>query len=65
MQIELGDLIVAIITMNKDAVGTGGTAPVFYVGNNEHLGELSEKISKILDGVVHDIGMGTYIIVKH
>lgn len=65
MQIELGDLIVAIITINKNVVGSGGTAPVFYAEDNEHLEELSEKIAKILDGVVHDIGMGTYIIVKH
>ncbi|HZK58196.1 MAG TPA: hypothetical protein VFD17_07780 [Clostridia bacterium] len=65
MQIGLKDFIVAIITVNKSMVGLGGMAPVFYAGSDEHLDELSERIAKILDGVVHDIGTGTYIIVKH
>ena len=39
--------------------------PIFYAEDNKHLDELSESIAKILSSVVHDIGMGTYIIVKH
>lgn len=65
MQIELKDLIVAVITINKDMVSPGSMVPIFYAEDNKHLDELSESIAKILSSVVHDIGMGTYIIVKH
>lgn len=65
MQTELKDLIVAVVTINRDMVSPGSLVPIFYAEDNEHLDELSESIAKILNSVVHDIGMGTYIIVKH
>ena len=65
MQIGLKDFIVAIVTINSSMVGPGAMAPVFYAEDEEHLNKLSEGIAKILNAVVHDIGMGTYIIVKH
>lgn len=65
MQIELKNFIVAVVTINRNMVGAGSLAPVFYAENHEHSEKLSAGIAKILDGVVHDIGLGTYIIVKH
>ncbi len=65
MQIELKDFIVAVVTINKDMVSPGTLVPIFYAEDNERLDELSESIAKILNSVVHDIGLGTYIIVKH
>ena len=65
MQIGLEDFIVAVVTTNRDMVGPGAMAPVFYAEDDEHLDRLSEVIAEILDSVAHDIGMGTYIIVKH
>ncbi len=65
MQIELKDFIVAVVTKNRDTVSPGAMVPVFYAKDDEHLNKLSEGIAKILNSVVHDLGMGTYIIVKH
>lgn len=65
MEIGLKDFIAAVVTTNRDMVGPGAMAPVFYAEDDEHLDRLSEGIAKILNSVVHDIGMGTYIIVKH
>lgn len=65
MEIGLKEFIVAVVTINRDMVSPGSMTPVFYAENEEHLDTLSSGIAKTLDGVVHDIGMGTYIIVKH
>ncbi len=46
-------------------VSQGSMTPVFYAQHEEHLIDLSSTIAKIVDGAVHDLGMGTYIIVKH
>lgn len=65
MQIGLKNFIVAVITVNKDMVSPGSMTPVFYAKDEEHLNNLSTTIAKTVDGVIHDLGMGTYIIVQH
>jgi hypothetical protein len=47
MQIGLKDFIVAVVTTNRDMVGPGAMAPVFYAVDDEHLERLSEGIAKI------------------
>lgn len=65
MEFGLKDFIIAVITVDRDAVSPGSMTPVFYAKDQEHLDRLSETIAKTVDGTVHDLGMGTYIIVKH
>lgn len=65
MEFGLKEFIIAVVTLNKDMVSPGSMTPVFYAQHEEHLINLSSTIAKIVDGAVHDLGMGTYIIVKH
>ncbi|AKL95606.1 hypothetical protein CACET_c21600 [Clostridium aceticum] len=63
MEIGITELIIAVVTMHKDKVG--GSAPIFYVENEEQLERMALLISKTTRGMVHDLEGGTYIIVKH
>ncbi|MDR5657910.1 hypothetical protein RH915_00245 [Serpentinicella sp. ANB-PHB4] len=64
MDYGIKELIIAIITTNRELV-SGGTAPIFYVENDEKKEEKALLVSKTTMGMVHDIGDGTYIVVKH
>lgn len=64
MDIGLKDSILAIVTMNKDKVASS-SVPVFYVDNHKNQEELALLISKVTMGMVHDLGEGVYVIVKH
>ena len=61
---ELNKFILAIIALKPGKVAGGG-APVFYAENEEEQGKLALTLSRITEGVAHDLENGTYIIVKH
>ena len=58
--------IIAIITNkeNIDKVGGGG-APIFYTDNNEELEQVSMLLARLTLGMVHDLGNGIRVIIKH
>lgn len=64
MDFGLKEFIVAIVTTNKNAVSSS-TAPIFYAEDEEHKERIALFIAKTTRGMVHDLGTGTYIIVKH
>lgn len=64
MDVGIKDSILAIVTTNKDSV-SASTVPVFYVEDSEKQEYMSLLISKITMGMVHDLGNGVYVIVKH
>jgi len=64
MEIGIKDFIIAIITTNRDFVDSS-TAPLFIAENEEDKERIALLVSKTTMGMVHDIGHGTYIIVKH
>lgn len=64
MDVGIKDSMLAIVTTNKDRVSSS-TVPVFYVEDSEEQEHLSLLISKITMGMVHDLGRGVYVIVKH
>ncbi|QUH26085.1 capping complex subunit for YIEGIA [Serpentinicella alkaliphila] len=64
MKFGIKELIIAIITTNKEFVDSS-TAPVFIAQNEEEKERIALLVSKTTMGMVHDIGHGTYIIVKH
>lgn len=64
MDIGIKETIIAIVTTNKDIVSSGGS-PVFYAKNEEERENLAFLISKTTRGMVHDIGSGVYIVVRH
>jgi hypothetical protein len=59
------ETILAIITINREAVLEGGGTPVFYALNKEEQERLSLVLSKILKGMIHDLENGVYLIVQH
>jgi hypothetical protein len=56
--------IIAIVTLSEQKIWGGG-CPVFEATSFEELERISLSLSRILDGAVHDLENGTYIIVKH
>ncbi|MGE5588095.1 MAG: capping complex subunit for YIEGIA [Clostridia bacterium] len=63
MDVTLEHVIAAIITTRRDRAGGG--APIFFADDEEDLHRTAVYLAKILDGVVHDLGGSTLIVVKH
>jgi len=55
--------IAAIITNQRDAVSGG--APIFFVQDDEERQRVAFLIGRLLDGMVHDLGNGIFIVVKY
>lgn len=63
MDIDVKREIVAVITLEPDRVAGG--VPIFVVRDESEREKLSATLSVILRGAVHDLGNGTFILVKH
>lgn len=63
MEIDVKREIAAVVTLNP--AGVAGGAPVFVARNEEERTRMTESLSAIMQGVVHDLGNGITIIVKH
>lgn len=63
---DINNYILAIITTkkNKNKVDSGAT-PVFYADNKEELEYIAQLISRLTISMVHDLGNGVYILIKH
>lgn len=57
------DELVAVITRNKEAVG--GDIPIFFAETEEDQAKVAGTLSQVLKAMVHDLGNGVYILVKH
>ncbi|MEW6522004.1 MAG: hypothetical protein AB1445_00285 [Bacillota bacterium] len=55
--------ILAVVTTTDTVVG-GGT-PIFHVTDAGERERVANLLARILQAMVHDIGNGTYILVKH
>lgn len=53
----------AVVTMNKEAVG--GDIPIFFASNKEELAKVASTVAKVLRAMVHEVGDGVYMIVRH
>lgn len=60
---ELHDELLAVITRNKQAVG--GDIPIFFADTEEEQERVASTLSQVLKAMVHDLGNGVYILVKH
>ena len=65
MDFGLNEFIIAVITMNKDGISPGSMTPVFYAKDEQHLKDLSLRISKTVRGMIHEVDTDTYIIIRH
>ncbi len=62
MQGEISNIL-AVISLNKELVSGG--APIFFARDEEELEKIAGYLSKILDAMVHDLGNGSYVVVRH
>lgn len=59
----LHDELLAVVTRNKEAVG--GDIPIFFADTEEEQEMVANILSQVLKAMVHDVGNGVYILVKH
>ncbi|MBP7332678.1 MAG: hypothetical protein KBA08_10350 [Firmicutes bacterium] len=62
MQNEISNIL-AVISLNEELVSGG--APIFFARDEEEMDKVAGYLSKILDAMVHDLGNGSYIVVRH
>jgi hypothetical protein len=63
MEVSLNKYILAIVTIKRDKVAAG--VPIFYCDSEEEKEQVASNLTRITNGMVHDIGNGVYIIVRH
>ena len=66
MDVDINNYILAIVTteQNQNKIASGST-PVFYAENKEELEYIAGLISRLTISMVHDLGNGVYILIKH
>ncbi|WP_018247554.1 capping complex subunit for YIEGIA [Orenia marismortui] len=63
---DINNFILAIVTLKEDKNKVeAGSAPVFYAEDDEELEYIAMMISRLTTSMVHDLGNGIYILVKH
>lgn len=63
MKVFLTKAIMAVITIEPGLVAGG--APVFMARDRAEQEEIALYLSRVLNGMVHDLGNGVLIIVNH
>ena len=64
MEIAINKYILAIVTTDKNKVLYSGV-PVFYCNDEEEKELVASNLTRITNGMFHDLGNGVYIIVRH
>ncbi len=64
MEVSLVRQIVAAVLLQKDE-GKVAEVPVFYAQSKEEQQEMAFLLGRLLDGVVHDVGNDTLVIIKY
>jgi hypothetical protein len=64
-KINISNVIIAVITKIENKGKIAGGAPVFFVNNEDELENISVLLAQSTLSMVHDLGNGTKIIVKH
>jgi len=60
---ELKKVILAVIAQDSQLVFGG--APVFIASSQEEQEKIALYLSRILNGMIHDVGNGVLVIVNH
>lgn len=64
MRGELFKVILAVVAVDRSYVGAAG-APLFLAENREEAQRKADRIARILDAMVHDLGDDTFMVVRH
>ncbi|MGI6648454.1 MAG: capping complex subunit for YIEGIA [Bacillota bacterium] len=64
MSTQPKETVLAIVALGHGKVAGGG-APVFIVEDQEQQEKISLYLSRVLNGAIHDLENGVYIIVGH
>jgi len=59
----MNEELMAVVTIDDTYVG--GDVPIFFAKNEEEQAKIAQTLAKVLKAMVHDLGNGVYIIVKH
>lgn len=60
---SLENAILAAVTLHPERVG--GALPIFAATDEAEAQVLASSLAHILDAMVHDLGNGTLIVVRH
>ena len=52
------------VTTREDKI-LGGGVPVFLAEDRDEMEQVAGRLSRILDGVAHDLGNDVFLIVQH
>ncbi|HEX6988001.1 MAG TPA: hypothetical protein VF282_00895 [Bacillota bacterium] len=63
MKNELLRVILAIVALPDARVE--GSAPILRADDPQSAQEKADRIARILDAMVHDVGDGVYLIIRH
>lgn len=65
-EIDINNRIIAVVTEieNKEKVNGGG-APFFFTENEDETEEISMLLARVTLGMVHDLGNGVKVVIKH
>lgn len=63
MEVTVAKVILAAITRDPSLVGGG--VPIFLARTADEQDRIAKYLSRITEGVVHDLENGVYILVKH
>lgn len=64
-EISATNQIIAIITENENKDKVSGGVPIFFTANEKETEEVSALLARATLGMVHDLGNGINIIIKH
>ncbi|HZK34951.1 MAG TPA: hypothetical protein VFD33_06550 [Bacillota bacterium] len=64
MDITITKAILAIITNRPEKVGNS-SVPTFICDNEEERDRVAFNLSKLTDSVIHDLGNGVLVAVRH
>ncbi len=62
---SINNSILAVIVLKEESYKIGGGAPIFFVEDKEEMEEVSMLLARLTLGMVHDLGNGVKIIIKH
>ncbi len=64
MEVILTKVILAIIAIERNSV-TSGSVPIFYAKDEAEQEKIAIVLSRVTEGVIHELENGVKILIKH